>query len=170
MTPRQFTETILKILELNPQYEDSELYVLNGGPVEGYGIGGGRPGIAITHGYRPEHSERSKWETFEAVFTLAGIKILGHWELTNQYYPRSYVDAVLSNPWWLVMTEMGLIEIGWRKRVININWQHTPVRRVITEDNVTKDSSMVHAYSIEKALEYLKSWQVEVQLMKEVKT
>lgn len=52
-------------------------------------------------------------------------------------------------------TPKGLIQIGWRKRVISIDWSDTGIRRVVTEDDVTKDDTMVHAYSYAKALAYL---------------
>jgi len=61
-------------------------------------------------------------------------------------------------PWWLVKTHLGLIEIGWRKRVISINWSDTKVKTIVTTDNVTKDENGVHAYSVEDAVKYLKAW------------
>lgn len=59
-------------------------------------------------------------------------------------------------PAWLVKTRYGLMEIGWRKRVIQIDWRDTNLRRVVTADDVTKTDTCVHAWSVEKAVEYLR--------------
>lgn len=89
-------------------------------------------------------------EQCQAYFTIAGFEILRIWELTNQYWPEV-------SPWWLVKTAFGLIEIGERKCVIIIDWIDTKYRGFITEDNVTMDSGMVHAWSEEKMVEYLRT-------------
>ena len=82
----------------------------------------------------------------------------------NQYWPRTenYWDLVFKNPWWLIKTEFGLIRIGWRKRVITIDWSDTDVRKIITEDDTTKEEHMVHAWTVEKAVEYLKALKKEL--------
>lgn len=96
-----------------------------------------------------------KLEEMKALFTLAGIEVLTHWELPNQYWPEAYVDLRKANPWWLVKTKHGCVKIGWRKSVISINWEDTPIHQIITEDDVTKDEKMVHAWGYVKALTYL---------------
>lgn len=94
-----------------------------------------------------------------ALFQLAGFTVTRVWQLENQYWPRveEYRRERDAMPWWLLKTEIGLIEIGRRKRVINIDWSETPVQQLITTDDVTMGVTMVHAWSIEKALEYLKA-------------
>lgn len=92
---------------------------------------------------------------FRALFLLAGIQAAKWHELANQYWPPSYTELRAQHPWYLAMTPHGPVRIGWRKRVISINWEDTEVRRILTEDDVTKDETMVHAWSYEKALEYL---------------
>jgi hypothetical protein len=84
-----------------------------------------------------------------ALFTLADVEILQAWPLVNQY------DADSKDPWWLVKTPAGLIKLGWRKRVISIDWSDTAIREVITDHDVTKDETMVHAWGIARAVEYL---------------
>lgn len=91
----------------------------------------------------------------QALFALAGIEVSNYWELPNNYWPESYVELRQKSPWWLIKTSKGLIKIGWRKRVISINWSDTPIRQIITDDDVTKDDCLVHAWSYLKALEYL---------------
>lgn len=92
-----------------------------------------------------------------ALFEMAGIEQTGIWELPNGYWPdhEDYAKDRRASPWWLVRTVHGNIKIGWRKRVIFIDWSDTDIRAVITVDDVTKTDDMVHAWSYVKALEYL---------------
>lgn len=101
-----------------------------------------------------------------AIFCLSGIEILKKWELMNQYWPRNYTDAIMKNPWWLVKTEFGLITIGWRKRVISIDWSDTGIKCEIGPDDVTKTETMIHAWSELKAVEYLQKLKVQGQSQK----
>ena len=110
-------------------------------------------------------------ESMKALFLLAGLDVESFYKLENEYWPynEAYADIRRKSPWWLVKTKFGLIKIGWRKRVISIDWSDTPYRSgvskladgrdidVLTNDDVTKDESMVHAYGNAKAVEYLSS-------------
>jgi hypothetical protein len=93
----------------------------------------------------------------EALFRLAGFKVTRVWELVNGYWPSAPSYDSVRTPWWLLMTEIGPVRIGWRKRVIEIEWDATPVRVEVTPDDVTKSETMVHAWSTAKAFEYLAS-------------
>lgn len=92
-----------------------------------------------------------------AIFLLAGIRVDSLDELPNNYWPRvpEYQKLRDENPWWLMHTELGMIVIGWRKRVISINWTRTGIQTVVTGDDVTKDETSVHAWTYAKAVEYL---------------
>jgi hypothetical protein len=90
-------------------------------------------------------------EQAKSIFISAGFEVLKLYELTNQYWGKN--DVV--GPWWLVKTPIGFIRIGWRKRVIEIDWSDTGIRKIITESDVTKDETMVHAYTVPLAVEYL---------------
>ncbi len=106
-------------------------------------------------------------EEMKALFLLAGFEIEKSYKLANEYWPESYTDIRQNSPWWLVKTKYGMIKIGWRKRVINIDWSDTEYRDgeskfwdgrdidVITTDNVTTDPTYIHAYGYAKAVEYL---------------
>ena len=72
--------------------------------------------------------------------------------IPNGYCSRACCEHL---PWFLVTTKIGVIKIGWRKRVINIDWSETEVRKIISDDDVTKDETMIHAWAYEKAAEYL---------------
>ena len=96
-------------------------------------------------------------EKARALFELAGLPASRLWKLENRYWPEypEYHQIRFDNPWWLAKTEFGLIEIGWRKRVIQINWSDTNFKTVVTEDPVTQDDYIVHAWSYEDAVKYL---------------
>jgi hypothetical protein len=91
-------------------------------------------------------------EQVAGVFALAGIPVTKFHELQNKYW-NTYPAP--TGPWWLAMTPYGPIEIGWRKRVISIDWTDTKARVIVTEDQVTKDETCVHAYTYAKCVEYL---------------
>lgn len=94
-------------------------------------------------------------ERVESLFDLAGFEVKKIYKLENKYWPDSPKYDDVRVPWWLVKTSIGLIQIGWRKRVLSIDWSDTGIQALITDDDVTKDFHMVHAYSYAKALEYL---------------
>ena len=108
------------------------------------------------HRHREKMVETSR-EEVESVLTLSGLKPSRMWELANGYWPLAPDYDSVRRPWWLVQTSIGLIRIGWRKRVMSIDWDATEVRAVVTREQVTKGETMVHAYSMAKAVEYLTS-------------
>lgn len=62
-------------------------------------------------------------------------------------------------PWFKVTGRVGTIIIGWRKRVIQINWAQslvqTPAEQLFPDEDVTKIGCLIHAWSYKKAKEYL---------------
>lgn len=96
-------------------------------------------------------------DKFKALFLLAGIEVTSCHEIANKYWPKSYTQVREENPWALMMTDFGPVVIGWRKRVISIDWTDTNIRCDVTQDDVTKTDSLVHAWGYIKALEYLTS-------------
>jgi hypothetical protein len=101
------------------------------------------------------HPDDLTEEKVRSLFNLTGIPVLRIWELPNGYWPKTYLEERARDPWWLVLTSRGPIEIGWRKRVIHIAWDATDIRLVVTEDEVTKSETNVHAWTMVKAVEYL---------------
>jgi len=93
----------------------------------------------------------------KALFELANLPIKNVHEIANEYWPKhfDYDEIRRGSPWWLVSTNWGLIKIGWRKRVISISWDDTPIKFIVTADDVTKNETLVHAYSYGKAVDYL---------------
>jgi len=96
----------------------------------------------------------------EAILLLAGIRVHGISRIENMYWPShpNYNDMRDEFPWWTVKVREGEITIGWRKKVISIDWTNTTRRGLVTKDDVTKDTTMVHAWSVSKAVEYLRNW------------
>lgn len=102
-----------------------------------------------------------------ALFLLAGIEVRASHQLANCYWPDvpGYAEVRRDNPWWLVETEHGLIKLGWRKRVIEIDWTSTGRRlplTAITEEDVTKQDNLVHAWGYGKAVIYLQALRREL--------
>lgn len=75
--------------------------------------------------------------------------------------PNGYCSSFCCKhlPWFVVATPVGKIKIGWRKRVIQIEWSETKNTKTAYElfeaEDVTKDTRMIHAWSYEKAKQYI---------------
>lgn len=154
MNITQLIATLTRFLELNPQYAEVSVNTMQGGEVTGYGTGS--KGFVLANRCDHKIEEKSSYTYFAAIFAEAGIEVISAKELVNPYWPRSYSDTIMENPWWFIKTEFGWIEIGWRKRVMNISYGDTGLQGQLTTDDVTKDLTFVHAWSREKAVEYLK--------------
>lgn len=93
------------------------------------------------------------------IFDKAGIPVSHMFEMINQYWPRvpAYYTDLVGSPWFAVVTDFGIITIGWRKRVIAISWNGCEYRGRVTDDGVTQRDDLVHAYSEADAVKYLTS-------------
>ena len=89
--------------------------------------------------------EQEKQDKLLNCFKMAGVQVRYFWNIKNEYYGDSA-------DWLLVQTDFGLVKIGWRKRVIVIDWSNTGIEFTIDED-VTKDSHYCHAWGYPKAIE-----------------
>lgn len=105
----------------------------------------------------------------ESLFFLAGFEVLSITQIPNDYWPMvgAYEDVRRDNPWFIVKTLYGDIKIGWRKRVINIEWDGCKVEAKVTEDSTTANGYMVHAWGYHKAVEYLTKLHAELRAGKE---
>jgi hypothetical protein len=95
---------------------------------------------------------------FKAIFELAGVEVTAWHEIKNKYWPEHSDYDHVRTPWYLAKTKWGLVEIGWRKRVIEINWTDTDKQIDVTKDDVTRGLNLVHAWTYAKAVEYMTEW------------
>lgn len=89
---------------------------------------------------------------FTDIFSGAGFK-----DFRLKPIPNRYCSCESCGPWFEASTPVGTFTVGWRKRVINIDWPDfgKDVRHLFKEENVTQGASNIHAYGAEKAKEYL---------------
>lgn len=102
---------------------------------------------------RRERNARLERKYFEEIFAEAGFVNVEMVQTENQY-----CGCEACAPWFWVQTPIGKILIGWRKRVINIDWSETgkSFLRLFGNEEVTKDRDYIHAWGTDKAIEYLR--------------
>jgi hypothetical protein len=109
------------------------------------------------------HLYQEEERQFRGIFEKVGFKDIRMESLPNEYCPCDHCA-----PWFNVNTEFGPIKIGWRKRVINIDWgaatetlkacDQLPKKSILSlfkDEDVTKDNTYIHAWSLEDAQDYL---------------
>jgi hypothetical protein len=108
------------------------------------------------------HLAQEEEKSFREIFIKAGFENVRLTALSNEY-----CDCDHCAPWFNVETEFGVIKIGWRKRVINIDWSQILTARaevglkkidflsLFKDEDVTKEPDYIHAWGWEKAQEYL---------------
>lgn len=92
-------------------------------------------------------------------------------DMFNSIYDKEWNYQIISNeyntdglPWFLVTTPDGDIKIGYRKRVIHIEWMNNykPFTETFENESVTKCfqaqevQRFIHAWTLDKAMEYLR--------------
>lgn len=111
-------------------------------------------------------------ERVKEIFNLSDFPIRSLHRIENQYWPQAveYDEIRRDSPWWLVSTEFGLIRIGWRKRVIEIDWSDTGFKLEDPIDNsVTHSPTLVHAWSTGLAVHYLTQLYIRLGYLKIMK-
>lgn len=106
--------------------------------------------------FRLEEASRT---SFRAVLFAAGFPPgtpmrqipNGYWRNADRPVP----------PWWRVSSNIGEFEIGWRKRVVSIEFSTDhpawlDLQGLFHDQNVTKERALIHAWSAQTASEYLK--------------
>lgn len=75
--------------------------------------------------------------------------------------PNGYCPDICCEhrPWYIVTTAKGRIKIGWRKRVITIDWRDSVLTQTADElfpgEDTTKIDRLIHAWNYEKARYYI---------------
>lgn len=88
----------------------------------------------------------------DAILTLTKIDVIEIAEIANEY-SRDRTD-----PWFNVTTKEGVLKIGRRKRVYELDYSRTCKRGEVTAADVTKTDTMVHAWSAGDLVNYLLAW------------
>lgn len=100
----------------------------------------------------PEHISSVKQERQDILDCFSGRLIY------VKEIPNGYSKGLLK-PWFEVTTPKGIIEIGWRKRVICISWDKSDIEAksetLFLNEETTKFDNTVHAWGYEKATEYI---------------
>lgn len=94
---------------------------------------------------------------FQDVFAKAGFAPDGL-KLTSTH--NEYCSCENCAPWYNVETPDGTIKVGWRKRVIEIDWRQLRegnFSSLFRKEKVTKGSHSIHAWGTDKAIEYLQA-------------
>jgi hypothetical protein len=93
------------------------------------------------------------WKEFRQAFADAGYRQFELIPIPNRYWG----DGTFG-PWFRVETGFGTIVIGWRKRVISIDWSETTLQLDpdFSTENVTKGDHSIHAWSYDAAIQYLR--------------
>ena len=95
---------------------------------------------------------------FRGILERAEIPFEDMVAIPNGYHPNP--DPTVYGPWFMVTTPKGRIRMGWRKRVISIDWARSELTAkgedVVDEPNVTHWEEGVHCYGTDRAVEALR--------------
>lgn len=96
--------------------------------------------------------ERQTYADFSKAFHDAGMTISATQQVPNEYGSTSY-----RGPWYIITTQFGPFKVGWRKRVIELNWTAAGEDYLGLFNDVkdTKDHTGLHAYSYQDLMKYL---------------
>jgi hypothetical protein len=108
------------------------------------------------------HPDNIAWKrrwlaSAQSMFESAGLAPIYMREIDNKYCgPKCCPHRV----WLHVTTRIGVIEIGWRKTVMHLDWGDTDVAMtadaLFPNESVSKGDRWIHAWSYDKATEYLR--------------
>lgn len=105
----------------------------------------------------PESAKEAKNDR-KQILALFADQIIYVEEIPNGYCSRYCCKHL---PWFMVTTKLGRIKIGWRKRVIEIDWSDSLIpstaNALFPEEDVTKAGKLIHAHGLDKAAEYIKT-------------
>jgi hypothetical protein len=101
-----------------------------------------------------EEQNRAKKEKEQLIKLFPGLIYVE--KIPNEYCSRY---CCRHRPWFIITTVVGRFKIGWRKRVIQIDWSDTVGTKSVEElfalEDVTKGSKYIHAWSLKDAGRYI---------------
>jgi hypothetical protein len=110
--------------------------------------------------YHVDCNRFSLYEEVKKEFHYIASRVYKSYDLNA--VKNGYGSEEYNGSWFIINTSDGDIKIGWRKRVIQIEWldNYKKFKYNAEKEDVTKEFSnrerYIHAWSIEKAIEYLK--------------
>lgn len=111
--------------------------------------------MAETMRLDPEAQKEKEFERDKLVGLFGQVAVLVD-EIPNGYCNRW---CCTQKPWYVVTTTKGRFTIGWRKRVISIEWEPrvniNTAEEIFPGEDVTKVERLIHAWGYEKAQEYI---------------
>lgn len=91
------------------------------------------------------------------IFKVAGFDTIHVETIDSQYCSDA---CCYKYPWIIVTTKKGRIKLGWRKRVINLDWSESDITSMgeilFKGENTTVGEKYIHCRGKDKAVEYLK--------------
>ena len=111
-----------------------------------------------------DNLNRDSEDQVRKIFGQAGFNIIEMLRINNEY-----CGCVKCAPWYEVKTSTGVFVIGCRKRVINIDWGKTNLDFLFLfkDEDVTKDETHIHAWSVEAAADYLRRIRIAIRYLME---
>jgi hypothetical protein len=116
---------------------------------------------------RYEHEEccrarlaRETLAAYRKALEVAGYTDVDLQVIPNEYWSRDH-PPYYAEPWVQFAVDGGVIKLGWRKRVVHIEWSGAELQRRVQGETVfadvrdTKGGAMVHAWKLEQVGEYL---------------
>lgn len=106
----------------------------------------------------------ARLEWFRRQFVRAGLTPVLVEPIPNGYWPTTgaYADVRLGSPWAIVTSEIGRVQIGWRKRVVEIDWSNSLVREdaptlfpLVTDTKGSNGERYIHAWNDDATVEIL---------------
>jgi len=92
----------------------------------------------------------------ERVLSVFGDEVIYVEEIPNGYCSK---PCCSHRPWFWVTTKVGHFQIGWRKRVLVVDWKRTTCKTsaedLFPNENVTKYEQLIHAWSYDDARKYV---------------
>jgi len=101
-------------------------------------------------------SRQAHADDLKKIFEEAGWEV-GYVDVIDSEYCSQ--SCCYKFPWIIVTTGRGKIKLGWRKRVMNLDWSDTDLdvngMELFSDEDVTKSDHYIHCWGREKAVEYL---------------
>lgn len=99
-------------------------------------------------------TERRARKSFMDIYEQAGFD---QRTLVFESVPNEYCSCEQCAPWFDVVTSFGTMKIGYRKRVILMDWSNTgwDIAELFNKEQVTKGPGYIHAWGSDQATEFL---------------